>query len=212
MIVHYMDFQVNQISVYRTKLGFSIQSVFDDANKNREEILCELNGRAERLSYDNSSDIDSEENRDAVASFERWMKTLANNRNHSIEEGDIWIAFFSEEVESKVHFLEFYVNMVVVESTQFYDTAWGAIAEAVRRREEILSVLGCYTKEIVFKDDLPDDAPENRDAVERFDYWMSDFALFQFHSNCIEEDELTVSLLCCDVFHQPDPFTEETEE
>ncbi|MCL2624973.1 MAG: hypothetical protein FWD31_15020, partial [Planctomycetaceae bacterium] len=134
-----------------------------------------------------------------------------------IDEEDIWIGFFSEEVKSqaspcaigknwKVYSVEFCVDDAVVVSTRPCDTAAGAVAEAVRSKNDILTVLHGHTNEIVFDSELLDDDPKNRDAVERFDYWMSEFALFQFNPNCIEGDEITVDLLCKDVICKTDTW------
>jgi|GEM_PF-2074853 len=218
MMIHYLDFQVNGISVYRTSPWDDAQAVFDEVRENREEILEKISDHSMSLSYDNSCDIDSEENREAAASLDRWIGMLTETITCGIKEEDIWIAFFSEEVKSqtpspcasgkdwKVYFMEFSVDDAVVESTQPHDTAAGAVAEAIRRRNDILMRLHGQTKKLFFDDDLPDDDPKNRNAVERFDYWMSEFALFQFNPNCIEGDEITVDLMCKDVIHKTDPL------
>jgi hypothetical protein len=218
MIAHYLDFQVNRISVYRTSFWDDVRAVFDEVGKNREEILKAISDHSQNFSYDHSCGMDSEENREAAASLARWIRMLTENTKHAIEEDDLWIAFFSGEVklqtpcqsaigwDGKVYFIEFHVNDVVVESTQHHDTAWGAVSEAVRRKNDILAVLHCHTNALVFDDKQPDHAPKNRDAAERFDFWMSDFALFQFNPNCIEENEITVCLSCKDVVRKTDPF------
>jgi len=217
-MIHYLDFHVNQISVYRTPLCDDVQAVFDEVMENREDILKNISDHSMSLSYDNSCDIDSEENREAVASLTRWIRMLTENIKHDIQEEDIWIAFFSEEVKSqtpspcvpgkdwKVYTVEFSVDDAVVESTQPHDSAAGAVAEAVRRKNDILITLHCNTKSLFFDNELLDGDPKNRNATERFDYWMSEFALFQFNPNCVEDDEITVDLMCKDVIRKTNPL------
>ena len=100
-----------------------------------------------------------------------------------------------------VCYLEFCVEDRPVETTLFYDDPHGALEEAIRRRDEILEILDCYTNTISFDKDLPLDAPKNRAAIEWFDYWTSDLVLWQLIPAQVQWHDLDVNLYCMELQH-----------
>ena len=111
-----------------------------------------------------------------------------------------------------VCYLEFCVDDSPVETTLFYNDPHGALEEAVRRRDEILELLNCYTKTITFDKTLPPDAPENKAAIEWFDYWTSDLVLWQLIPGQVQWYDIDVNLHCMKLQHYQAPAIHELVE
>jgi len=80
----------------------------------------------------------------------------------------------------QVHFLEFKGKEKTAYTTNLYDNVHAVFDEVLDQRNEILESLSAETGTIDFRITRGANAPENTEAIEQFDYWMSQFALNAF--------------------------------
>lgn len=200
MKIYYMDIHAAQISVFRTGTKTKSNEVFEEIDECLEDILTWISYQSDDFPYDETYALHSKKNRKAVKTFRGWMKKLKRDNDQTIREGDVWIALLTEEIpdpperELSVHEMEFYVAEQLIHRTSPCTHVNRVIHETLTERNVILDNLARYVADLDFDETKPDDEPENREAVEAFDYWMSRFALHAFEPHEFKDGDILIRL------------------
>ena len=103
MKIHYMDFQVNQISIFQTAFYDNQESVFDEVEACKDEILQMLGERSDFFFYDPYLPASHEDNMKAITLLSGIHSICQKNSKSilTIEMEDIWIGLFEKEVQSR---------------------------------------------------------------------------------------------------------------
>ena len=92
--------------------------------------------------------------------------------------------------------MEFCVDGVPAYVTEPYDNLSAMLDEVTAERDTILEYICGRTDNPSFDKSKSPDSPENKVAVETFDYWLSDLALHGFEGREVEDRESGICVAC----------------